>query len=54
MDKQVTPSMRARVQDHDWSLTPLGPRDGWPVALKITVDLIQRSEFPKCLCWVPR
>ncbi len=44
-------SMIEQVALFDWSRTPLGPRDGWPVALKIAADLILRSDFPKCLCW---
>ncbi len=51
MQDDPTPSMVEQVRMFDWSETPLGPRDRWPVALKITVDLILRSEFPKCLCW---
>lgn len=42
-----------QVRRFDWGRTPLGPRDAWPVALKITADLILRSDFPKCLCWGP-
>lgn len=53
MDTDPQVSMAAQVRDFDWSLTPLGPRDQWPVALKITSDLILRSKFPKCLCWGP-
>lgn len=45
--------MGDQVRVFDWSRTPLGPRSTWPVALKITVDLILRSDFPKCLCWGP-
>ncbi|NIZ08176.1 HWE histidine kinase domain-containing protein [Pseudooceanicola sp. HF7] len=36
---------------HDWSSTPLGPLEDWPVALKITVSTMLNSAFPKCLCW---
>lgn len=51
MQDEPARSMIEQVRLFDWSRTPLGPRDGWPVALQITVDLILRSEFPKCLCW---
>lgn len=25
----------------------------WPVALRITADLVLHSDVPNCLCWVP-
>lgn len=53
MDTEHDWSMADQVRTFDWSRTPLGAQDQWPVALKITVDLILRSRFPKCLCWGP-
>lgn len=53
MDSKVDRVMNGQVHDFDWSATPLGPRSDWPVALRITSDLILRSDFPKCLCWGP-
>jgi hypothetical protein len=32
--------MGALVRAHDWSLTPLGPREVWPADLRATVDLV--------------
>jgi two-component sensor histidine kinase len=43
--------MGAAIAAFDWGQTPLGPIDGWPAALKITVSTIINSAFPKCLCW---
>ncbi len=45
--------MACAVRAHDWAATPLGPRESWPAALKIVVDLVLRSHFPKCICWGP-
>lgn len=53
MNSAQDTSMATQVRAFDWSRTPLGPRDQWPVALTITVDLVLRSGFPKCLCWGP-
>ena len=53
MGNNTDRAMNAQVREFDWSITPLGSRAGWPVALRITSDLILRSDFPKCLCWGP-
>lgn len=45
--------MAAEVEAFDWSATPLGPKANWPVALKVIVDLVLRSHFPKLICWGP-
>ncbi len=37
----------------DWSANPLGPPEGWPLALKVVVQMMLASEFPKCLFWGP-
>jgi signal transduction histidine kinase len=41
--------MRAR----DWAGSPLGPPDGWPEPLKLTVELLLNSMFPMFVAWGP-
>lgn len=36
-----------------WDANPLGPPEDWPAALKIAVQMMLASEFPKCLFWGP-
>lgn len=45
--------MAAAVARFDWSLTPLGPIDSWPASLRIAVDMMLNSHFPKCIVWGP-
>lgn len=40
-----------KIAAFPWVDTPLGPIEHWPPALRITVGLVVRSGFPKCLCW---
>lgn len=35
--------MKDLVEGFDWAATPLGPRENWPPALKLTVDLMSES-----------
>jgi PAS domain S-box-containing protein len=60
MKTTVTPSltfltgggqMAARIADHDWRATPLGPIEGWPAALRTALGLALNSRFPALLCW---
>ena len=39
------------IADKDWSLTPLGKIDDWPITLKITLSNILFSKIPKFLYW---
>jgi two-component sensor histidine kinase len=41
------------IRKFDWSKTPLGPIEFWPVALKTTVSTILSSRFPAALVWGP-
>ncbi|MEO8005373.1 MAG: PAS domain-containing protein [Betaproteobacteria bacterium] len=41
------------VRRFDWSATPLGPMDGWPVSLKSTVAALLNSRNPMFLWWGP-
>ncbi|NJC41601.1 signal transduction histidine kinase [Brevundimonas alba] len=43
--------MAAAIAAKDWSLTPLGPIESWPPALKTTVSLILASGFPQAIVW---
>jgi PAS domain S-box-containing protein len=49
-----TGEMRHRVQETDWSATPLGPMSGWPQSLKTSVDIVLGSAFPQILLWGPK
>jgi len=43
----------AELRGVDWAAHPLGPPDLWPPALKVAVQMMLASEFPKCLFWGP-
>ncbi|WP_282338479.1 ATP-binding protein [Pseudomonas sp. PS02288] len=43
--------MGDEVRAHDWAATPLGPISEWPAALRVTVQTVLNSKFPKCLLW---
>ena len=45
--------MGALIRSIDWSLTPLGPIDSWPQALRTTVGLLLANRFPMLLWWGP-
>lgn len=45
--------MGRRIQEHDWSLTPLGPVQGWPPHLRATVELMAVHGFPMIVLWGP-
>ena len=40
-----------RIQQTDWSQTPLGPPDSWPESLCTTLSLCLACDFPVCLVW---
>jgi PAS domain S-box-containing protein len=44
-------SMRALIRAHDWAATPLGPMDGWPIALKLALNIAEHSAFPTAIYW---
>jgi PAS domain S-box-containing protein len=46
-------TMRTRVRDHDWSATPLGPRERWPESLKLSVETMLAAGFPMSIRWGP-
>ncbi len=45
--------VRARLRAHDWTTSPLGPPERWPVALSVSVNLMLNSRFPMFVAWGP-
>ncbi|WP_297506315.1 sensor histidine kinase [uncultured Caulobacter sp.] len=45
--------MPKSIDEFDWSSTPLGARDSWPLALKTTYDIMMGTEFATCATWGP-
>jgi two-component sensor histidine kinase len=45
--------MGESVLSHDWSATPLGPKQSWPPALAFAVGLCLRSPLATALYWGP-
>ncbi len=43
----------ALVAAHDWSSTPLGDPDTWPLSLRIVVGVCLTSRFPMLVVWGP-
>jgi PAS domain-containing protein len=46
-------TMGARIQAHDWSISPLGPPESWPQDLRTILRIILHSKFPTYLAWGP-
>jgi PAS domain S-box-containing protein len=44
-------AMGALIRRHDWSATPLGAVDGWPLSLKTAVSLVLRTHQPMFISW---
>jgi PAS domain S-box-containing protein len=47
-------AMGALIRGHDWSGTPLGALESWPLSLKTAVSLILRAQQPMFIGWGPR
>jgi signal transduction histidine kinase/CheY-like chemotaxis protein len=45
--------MGERIRAFDWGMTPLGPPEHWPQALKTLVNLLLASKQPMFLGWGP-
>ncbi len=43
--------MAGLIQEFDWSATPLGPIDTWPVSVRTTIGLILHSSLPMATLW---
>jgi hypothetical protein len=39
------------IAAHDWAATPLGPRAGWPGALRTLVEVLLGSSQPMFVAW---
>lgn len=47
----VAARMSEAITRFDWGRTPLGPVAQWPPTLRIAVDMLLLSPFPKALVW---
>ncbi|MFC3580078.1 ATP-binding protein [Sphingomonas hylomeconis] len=45
--------MAREMAEHDWAQSPLGPREGWPPALRSTLALLLACPTPMFLAWGP-
>ena len=50
-DHDEQQGMRALLAAHDWSTSPIGASDGWPVELLVALDLMLDAPFPTLVCW---
>lgn len=41
------------IRSFDWKTTPLGPREAWPICLRVSVELILGCQFPIAILWGP-
>ena len=44
----------ALLRAYDWSASPIGPAEGWPMALKTLVSVMLGSNQPMFVAWGPR
>jgi len=51
--RAATGELVARVARHDWSATPLGPRDQWPSSLATVVQILLGSRYAMWMGWGP-
>lgn len=54
MPPPASNDMKKRIEEFDWSRTPVGPIEQWPPCLKCAVDLISASPVPMVLLWGPQ
>jgi signal transduction histidine kinase len=52
-DLEAPGEMSALVRGFDWSQTPLGPIEAWPISLRTTVGIVLHSRQPMFLWWGP-
>ena len=45
--------MAKLIRSKDWSKTPLGPIDEWPVSLQTTLGVVLRNRFAMMIWWGP-
>ena len=46
--------MRTLLATHDWSASPIGKYDAWPVELRVALDLMLDTPHPTLVCWSGR
>jgi PAS domain S-box-containing protein len=46
--------MAARIRSFDWSATPLGPIEDWPLSLRNALGICLRSRFQLAIYWGPQ
>jgi len=46
--------MRTLLATHDWSASPIGKHDAWPVELRVALDLMLDTPHPTLVCWSGR
>lgn len=46
--------MARRIRALNWSTTPLGPREHWPSALRVSLNLALSSKAPMLVLWGPQ
>ncbi len=49
----VSPVMAELIARTDWSATPLGPPERWPLELRTVVNVVLASRFPMVFWWGP-
>lgn len=49
----ATGEMAARIRDHDWAATALGPVDCWPQSLRTAVDMMLDMPAAAMIFWGP-
>jgi signal transduction histidine kinase/DNA-binding response OmpR family regulator len=45
--------MRTLSREFDWSVTPVGPAEGWPQSLRTVMNVVLDCGFPMILWWGP-
>lgn len=43
--------MRTLIAAHDWSTSPMGDPGGWPVELRVALELMLDAPQPTLVCW---
>lgn len=41
------------IRSMNWAANPLGPPAGWPTALRYSVSMMLKNNFPVLICWGP-
>lgn len=41
------------IRSMDWGMNPLGPPESWHIALKQSVSMMLKTNFPTLICWGP-